>query len=668
MACLYWSCSGEAWVGGEVRGGVEVPGPVGPGMRYPELCVDGVAVLDGGEDDACGTGHAIGARLCVWTDVGADAVLHEDVVWESTAVGEPPLHRLSARCPESCRAIVDVAGESFGVTTTCRGQRPRWRGSTWGMPVVWLLTVAGTIGEVGHGVAWCTAPDGEDEVDGRSAITATVAAPTLLAATAGEDADGRGAAGLGMLCAGAGPHRGSSAARRRTKEVVGEGSKVDGGQECVAVEHGSRRLGPIGRAVHAGVGVDDGLLARAEDVVDDGGSATELPQRATAGELADDGRFGPGESEVGDGGVELVGGLAKDDLRGRVREETGGDLARGGAVVGLGHEVRGAVGDAEVRDAVGAAKLEAALEVGGGVAVREERPGFVEDLHALGAGAGHELLEPACGSDHDQRERVGVGRHSGEVHHDTWAVPAQRDGGPSVEHAAQRSGEQLVEGVRDRAHLSGEIVIRAAKPFGHRVGRVGDETGDIRERGLVERSGGDLFDRREHRCVLELGKWPLEHRADERDAHLSSAEDLAIFGLVFRRGTRGKRVDGGRAAGAELHRGETEVLGEGRVLPLRIRDSDPPPARAGAVDRGLSPQEALDERRLAVAGLAEHPSVRVRDEPGGVGLEGVPAELTATGEEIETDVGASVSEGALDREGVDAGDVGGGALVVAEPQ
>jgi len=67
------------------------------------------------------------------------------------------------------------------------------------MPVVWLLTVAGTIGEVGHGVAWCTAPDGEDEVDGRSAITATVAAPTLLAATAGEDADGRGAAGLGML-------------------------------------------------------------------------------------------------------------------------------------------------------------------------------------------------------------------------------------------------------------------------------------------------------------------------------------------------------------------------------------------------------------------------------------------------------------------------------------
>ena len=234
--------------------------------------------------------------------------------------------------------------------------------------------------------------------------------------------------------------------------------------------------------------------------------------------------------------------------------------------------------------------------------------------------------------------------------------------------AAQRSGEQLVEGVRDRAHLSGEIAIGAAKPFGHRFGGVGDETGDIGERGFVERSGGDLFDRREHRCVLELGEGPLEHRADERGAHLSSAEDLAVFGLVFRRGTRGKGVDGGGAAGAELHRGETEVLGEGRVLPLGIRDADPPPVRAGAVDRGLPPQEALDERGLAVAGLAEHPSVRVRDEPGGVGLERVPAELASTGEEVETDVGAPVTEGTLHAEGVDAGDVCGGALVVAEPQ
>ena len=41
---------------------------------------------------------------------------------------------------------------------------------------------------------------------------------------------------------------------------------------------------------------------------------------------------------------------------------------------------------------------------------------------------------------------------------------------------------------------------------------------------------------------------------------------------------------------------------------------------------------SLDRRGLAVAGFAEDPAVGVSDEPGGVGVEGVPAELAAAGE------------------------------------
>ena len=97
-----------------------------------------------------------------------------------------------------------------------------------------------------------------------------------------------------------------------------------------------------------------------------------------------------------------------------------------------------------------------------------------------------------------------------------------------------------------------------------------------------------------------------------------------------------------------------EVLGEGGVLALGVDDGDPAARRAGAVDGGLAPQQALDERRLAVAGLAEHPAVRVGDQPGGVGLERVPAELGAAGEQVEADVGAPVPERGLHGERVDA--------------
>ena len=106
----------------------------------------------------------------------------------------------------------------------------------------------------------------------------------------------------------------------------------------------------------------------------------------------------------------------------------------------------------------------------------------------------------------------------------------------------------------------------------------------------------------------------------------------------------------------------------GGVLALGVGDGDPPAVGAVAVDGGLAPQQALHEGGLAVAGFAEDPAVGVGDEPGGVGLEGVPAELGAAGEEVEADVGASVPEGGLDGERVDARHVRGGAPVVGEPQ
>ena len=102
------------------------------------------------------------------------------------------------------------------------------------------------------------------------------------------------------------------------------------------------------------------------------------------------------------------------------------------------------------------------------------------------------------------------------------------------------------------------------------------------------------------------------------------------------------------------------------VSPRWIGDCDPASGVAGAVDGGLAPQEALHEGGLAVAGFAEDPAVGVGDQPGGVSLEGVPAELASPGEQVEADVGASVSERALDRERVDAGHVRGGSAVVVE--
>ena len=400
--------------------------------------------------------------------------------------------------------------------------------------------------------------------------------------------------------------------------------------------------------------------------MDNGRSATELPQGTASGELSDDRGFGFGEPEVSDRGVELVWGLAEDDLGGRIGQEPCGDLAGRGAVVGLGDEIGCPVGDAQVGNAVGAAELEAGLEVARGVAVAEQCPGFVEDLDALRSGTRHQLLEPPGGGDHHQRESLGVERHRRQVEYDARAVPAKRDRGTPVEHAAQGAGQELVEGVGDVARLGREVPAVRPEPFGHLISGVGDEVGDVGERRLDEWRGGELFDRSEHDGVLKLGEVAFEDGGDERGAHLGASEDLAVLGLVFGRGTGSERVDGGGAARAEPHGGETEVLSERRVLALRVGDGNPASGVAGPVDGGLAPQEALDEGGLAVAGFAEDPAVGVGDQPSGVCLEGVPAELASSGEEVEADVGAPVSERALDRERVDAGHVRGRAAVEVE--
>ncbi len=344
-------------------------------------------------------------------------------------------------------------------------------------------------------------------------------------------------------------------------------------------------------------------------------------------------RFGIGEPEVAGGGIELVGRLAEDDLGGGVGEEPGGDLGGRGAVVGLGDEVGRAVGDAEVGGAVGAAELEAGLQVGGGVPVAEQRPGLVEHLDPLRSGAGHELLEPPGGGDHDEGQRVGVERDGGEVEDDAGPVPPQGDGGWSVEHASQGSGEELVDGVGDGAGLDRELTGFTAEPGGDVAGGVGDEVRDVDEGGLGDLLGaGEVLDRGEHGGVLELGEGAFEDGGDERGAHLGSAEDLLVGGFVGGGGSGGERVDAGGAAGAEADGGEPEVLGEAGVLALGVGDGDPPTPVAVAVDGGLAPQQALHEGGLAVAGFAEDPGVGVGDEPGGVGLERVPAELAASGE------------------------------------
>ena len=60
------------------------------------------------------------------------------------------------------------------------------------------------------------------------------------------------------------------------------------------------------------------------------------------------------------------------------------------------------------------------------------------------------------------------------------------------------------------------------------------------ERGLGEGRGGELFDRGEHDGVFELCEVAFEHGADERGAHLGTAQDLACPRVRARRRGRAR--------------------------------------------------------------------------------------------------------------------------------
>lgn len=79
VACLDRSSSGEAGVGGEVRGRVEVARPVRVRVRNPDLGIDGVAAFDRWEHDASGARHPVGPGLGMRAEVRPDSVLDEHV-------------------------------------------------------------------------------------------------------------------------------------------------------------------------------------------------------------------------------------------------------------------------------------------------------------------------------------------------------------------------------------------------------------------------------------------------------------------------------------------------------------------------------------------------------------------------------------------------------------
>jgi hypothetical protein len=62
------------------------------------------------------------------------------------------------------------------------------------------------------------------------------------------------------------------------------------------------------------VGVGELDLTGADDVVHEGGVAAHLPQGASAPQPGDGVGLGFGQAGVFDGGGDLVGGLAQDDL------------------------------------------------------------------------------------------------------------------------------------------------------------------------------------------------------------------------------------------------------------------------------------------------------------------------------------------------------------------
>jgi len=103
--------------------------------------------------------------------------------------------------------------------------------------------MASPFGEIGHRFADRAAAAGEHQVNGGTALTASVAPPPLVASPAGEHAHRWRTPGLGVLIVGAAPHPSAPVGPGWAEEVVGERLEINGREECIAVEHDSRRHG-----------------------------------------------------------------------------------------------------------------------------------------------------------------------------------------------------------------------------------------------------------------------------------------------------------------------------------------------------------------------------------------------------------------------------------------
>ncbi|HMT63179.1 MAG TPA: hypothetical protein PKA24_20130, partial [Microthrixaceae bacterium] len=121
--------------------------------------------------------------------VGADAVLDENFPGQTAGVDEPLSHLTRFGLPEAFGALGDVAVEFLLITASAWRDGPSSGRPILTAPTVGLLAVSSAFSKESHRVASGAAATGEDEVDGRSAVTTAVAAPPLLAAATGEDAD-----------------------------------------------------------------------------------------------------------------------------------------------------------------------------------------------------------------------------------------------------------------------------------------------------------------------------------------------------------------------------------------------------------------------------------------------------------------------------------------------
>lgn len=200
------TCSCYARIGGEVGSGVEVAGPVGPGVGDAELRVDSVTATDHWQHDTDPARHAVGTGLHAWAEIRSDAVLDEDVTGQAADLREPATYRSALGLPEPLGTFIHVPVEPFGIAAPCRRERPDTRRAWSTSPFAGFLGVANSTREVGHGLAGGASTAGEHEVDRGAAVATAVATPALFAAAAGEDADRRGAARLRVPAVGAGPH------------------------------------------------------------------------------------------------------------------------------------------------------------------------------------------------------------------------------------------------------------------------------------------------------------------------------------------------------------------------------------------------------------------------------------------------------------------------------